>query len=422
MADERRNTMDDKKHKRYVRIWHFLAVQAGGWIRRKFHFSYDMSAYEKIEGPVILIPNHACNWDPILIGIACKNKQSYFVMSEHMARVPAAGKLIRFFFNPILRRKASTDLEMVRECFRHTDAGHSICLFAEGDQTWDGITGKVYPATGQLVKLSKAALVTVRLEGAFLSHPRWASGLRRGRIEGRIAGVYTPEEIQKMSVDEVQRVIERDLYFDIWEWQRSMPGEPVAFRGRGKNRDSAKGIDMLFFMCPGCGSIGTIRTEGSGMLCECGFRAKWLNTGFIEPVSPAVNHPPYDFTTIPGWDGWQREELEKMTERILADGSEKKLFEDGPAILSRVEGDHKGIVIGRGKLALDFRGGKAAMTVGESSFDLNEIKNMALILSRRIVFSYGEGYYEISTKGINIRKYLLVWNTVTHSGRENGVF
>ena len=416
MAAERRNTMD-KKHRRYVRIWRFLAALTGGWFRRKFCFSYDMSAYEKIEGPVILIPNHACNWDPILVGIACKNKQAYFVMSEHLARIPVAGKLIRYFFNPIPRRKAATDLEMVRECFRHTDAGHSICLFAEGDQSWDGITGKVYPATGQLVKLSKATLVTIRLEGAFLSRPRWAKGVRRGRIEGRIAGVYPPEEIRKMSADEVQRVIERDLYFDIWEWQRGRPEGPVEFKGRGNNRDYAKGIEMLFFMCPGCGSIGTIKTKGNEIFCGCGFRTKLLNTGFIEPASPAADYPPYDFTTLPGWDGWQRKEMEERTGRILADGSEEVLFEDGPARLSRVEEDHQESVVSKGNLALRFCGGRAVLSVGESRFDLEEIKDMGLVLSERMIFSYEEGYYEIRTKGINIRKYLLVWNTVVHGGR-----
>ena len=403
----------DKTHKRYERIWHFFACLLCGWIDRKFNYSHDMSEFESIEGPVILIPNHSCTWDPVLVGIACKNRQLYFVMSEHMVRVPLAGKLITSLFNPILRRKASTDLEVVRDCFRHIEAGHSICLFAEGDQSWDGITGKVYPATGQLVKISGATLVTYRLEGAFLSLPRWASGARRGRVDGRIAGIYTPEEIKKMSAEEVQHVIDRDLYFDFWEWQRSMPEEPVEFKGRRMNRDYAKGIDMLFFMCPGCGSIGTLKTEANEIFCRCGFRAKLLNTGFIEPVSPAVEHPQYDFTTLPGWDGWQREELEKRIRRIPADESLEGFFEDGPVKLSRVVGGHQEMVISEGDLSLGFLDGKAVLTVGGYSFVLKEITNMGLVLSGRILFSYGEEYYQISTKGINIRKYLLVWKMVT---------
>lgn len=402
----------EKTHKRYVRNWKFLSSVTHGWIDRRFNFSHDMSEFEKIEGPVIIIPNHVCDWDPILMGSACKNRQVYFVMSEHMVREPFIGKIINLLFGTILRRKASTDLEVVKNCIRHVKAGHSICLFAEGDQSWDGVTGKVYPATGKLVKLSKATLVTYRLEGAFLSRPRWATGTRRGRINGIIAGIYSPEELKQMTGEEIQTVIERDLYFDIWDWQRSMPGGPVAFKGRRKNRDFAKGIDMLFFMCPGCGSIGTIKTDYDEIFCGCGFRARFLNTGFIEPVSDAVDHPPYDLTLLSGWDSWQRDELEKKVQGIIASGSEEVLFKDGPVILSLVDRDHKDMIISTGDISLSFKEEGAVLSAGDRSFVLKEIKDMGMILSELILFTYKKEYYQIKAKGINIRKYVLVWNMV----------
>ena len=400
-----------------MRLWHFLAFAIGGCVRRIFNFSYDMSGFDQIEGPVILIPNHACKWDPVLTGVACKGNQGYYVVSEHLDRMPVAGKLIRLFFNPISKKKGTTDLAVVRECFRHLRAGHSICLFAEGDQTWDGISGKVQPATGQLVKLSNATLVTLRLEGAFLTRPRWSGNGRRGRIEARIAGIYPPEEIRKMSAEEILCAINRDLYFDFWAWQRSVPGGPIAFKPRGKKKNSAKGMDMLFFMCPGCGSIGRLKTEAGAISCECGFRAKMLDTGFLEPAFTAPDHPVCDFTALPGWDGWQKQELGKTVGRILADGSEETLFEDGPAVLSGIGEGHRENAVSEGKLSLRFCGGQAVLSVGESSFDMKDIKNMGLILNERMLFSYGEGYYEIRTEGINIRKYLLAWEQIAPGDR-----
>lgn len=397
----------DRTHRRYVRIWHFFAFLLSGWIKRKFNYTYDMSGMDEISGPVILIPNHVCAWDPLLVGIASRNRQLYFVMSEHMTRVPVFGKIIMALTGPILRRKASTDLEVVRNCLRHLKAGHSICLFAEGDQSWDGVTGRVFPSTGKLVKISGATLVTYRLEGAFLSLPRWASGVRRGRIYGQIAGIYTPGEIEKMSSEEIQDAIEKDLRFDIWEWQKSMG--PVEFKGRKDNKDYAKGIDMLFFMCPGCKKIGTLKTDREEILCGCGFRAKYLRTGFLETLSSAADPSQCDFKELPQWDAWQREELEKRVERIMASGSDEVLFRDGPMILSRIETDRKETVVSKGEMLLSFKENRAVLSAGEESFILNEINNMSLILSKLMVFSYGEEYYQISTKGINIRKYLLVW-------------
>lgn len=386
-----------------------MAFLLGGWIDRKFNYTHDMSGLEKISGPVILLPNHACGWDPLLVGAASRKRPFYYVTSEHLVRVPFAGKIITALFPPIIRRKGSTDLEVVRNCLAHLKAGHSICIFGEGDQSWDGITGDILPGTPKLVKKSRATLVTYRLEGSFLSLPRWASGARRGRIDGRIAGIYTPDEIEKMSNEELLHAIRRDLYFNIWEWQKNMPDGPVKFIGRRGNRDHAKGLEMLFFMCPGCGKIGTIRTRDDEIFCGCGFRARFLNTGFLETVSPAAEDLPHSFTELPEWDRWQREELEKKVKRIVESESDEVLFRDGPIKLSRIERDHREVALCEGSLSLTIRKGKAVMTAGDRSFAFNEISNMGLVLSMLILFSYGNDYYQISANGINIRKYLLVW-------------
>ena len=401
----------DKEHKSYVRKWKFVAHMTGPWIEFIFNYSHDLSAIENIEGPVIIIPNHGCQWDPLLVGAASKNRQMYYVMTEHMVRMPFAGKFIMSVFNPILIKKGTTDLEAVKNCIRHIKCGHTICLFAEGDHSWDGVTGKIAPATGKLVKMSKATLVTYRIEGSYLSLPRWAKGIRRGKIEGHIAGIYPPEEIKKMSAEEVQHAIERDLHFDIWEWQRRMPGGPVEFKSRRKNKNYAKGLETLFFMCPGCANIGTLKTHNNEIFCECGFKARLLNTGFIELLSPAMDHPPYDLTTLPGWDMWQKRELKKLVEQIHAGRLETELFRDRPAILSLVKKDHKDTILSKGDISLSFCREGGVLSVGDHSFILDKITDMALALNSRILFSYGKDYYQIRTKDINIRKYMLAWNT-----------
>ncbi len=411
MADKRDIT-DERLHRRRQRLWNLVCTVVHGPLVRKFNYSYDVSKLEGISGPLLVIPNHACAWDPLLAGVPFGRRQMYYVMSEHMARVPVAGKIIMLIMDPILRRKGSTDIEVVKNCLKHLKAGHSVCIFGEGDQSWDGVTGKVFPATGKLVKKSGATLVTFRLEGAFLSLPRWASGSRRGMIRGSIAGIYTPEELEKMSSEEVLCAIEKDLSFDIWEWQRSLPGGPVEFKGRRHNKDYAKGIEKLFFMCPGCGETGTLGTHNDQILCSCGFRARFLNTGFIEYETPVEERPGHDMTTLKGWDSWQREELERKVAGLIGSGSDEELFSDSPVQLKRIERDHSETDLANGAVSVSFREGNAVLSAGDRSFDMKDIREMGLVLSRLILFSYNKEYYQISADEVNIRKYLLVWQII----------
>ena len=79
----------------------------------------------------------------------------------------------------------------------------------------------MFSNTGKLVRNSGATLVTYRLEGNYLSAPRWGKGTRRGKINARLVGVYPPEELKKMKPDEITALINKDIFEDAWERQKT---------------------------------------------------------------------------------------------------------------------------------------------------------------------------------------------------------
>ena len=408
--------MKDNKEKqnrlwiRHNRIYRFFAPLISKWIGHKFNFSYDGFDPRSIEGPLIVIPNHSCAWDPLLMASAFSRRHMYFVASEHIMRMPTWGPVISFLVAPIPRKKASSGSGTVIACLRHLKAGHSICLFAEGEQSWDGVSGHVFPATGKLVKQSGATLVTYRLEGAFLSLPRWAKGLRRGRVFGKVAGVYGPDELAKMTAGEIDELIDRDIYFDVWNWQDSQPDGPVKYIPQKREYGTAARLEKGLFMCPGCRSIGTLSTQGRRISCGCGFGADLADSGFLDPPEP--------FRTIREWDAWETSELSSIIDKALQSGKEGEgeLFSDGSAELSRVEGDHTDSLMAQGRLSLKCSGGSLILSACGTDFALSAIENMAPVLSSMLLFSDGKDYCQIRSEEANLRKYLLAWQ---HINKDN---
>jgi hypothetical protein len=83
----------------------------------------------------------------------------------------------------------------------------NVGLFAEGDKTWNGRTGRLHPTTGRLVKASRAALVTYKLTGGYLTSPRWSKSVRQGRMYGQMVNIYLPEQLQSMTAEEITQAI-----------------------------------------------------------------------------------------------------------------------------------------------------------------------------------------------------------------------
>ena len=392
---------DPAEWKRLKIIYRILAWIINQIVRRKFNFTCDDFDPNSVEGPMIIIPNHSCAWDPLLMAAAFRKRQMFFVMSEHVLRKKIIGPLINYLGAPIPRRKASSGTSAVMSCLRHLRAGHSVCLFAEGEQTWDGVSGKSFPGTAKLVKQSGATLVTYRLEGAYLSLPRWAKGVRRGRVQGRTIGVYTPDKLKDMKPSEISGIIDRDLAYDIWRWQDDQTGGPVRFVQKGLRAEPAGYLHKALFICPSCRKLGKLTGAGSSISCSCGFRVKYTQTGFFDPPKP--------FRTIAEWDDWDRSELGMHLEDALKREGRGVVCQDTHAVLSIVEAGHRDRAVTAGQISLAAGNGTAELSVGNMSFDITRIGMMAPILSDILMFSAEGAYYQITAQNTNLRKYNMAW-------------
>ena len=336
--------MDD--YTRHQKIWRRLYALTHRWICRKFHLTHEDL---HVDGPVLLIPNHVNAWDPLLVAMCLRDKQVYYVASEHIFRWGLAARLLERLVAPIPRRKASLGTDTVKACLRHLREGHSVCIFAEGEQCW-------------------------------------AKSVRRGQVHVAPVRIYPPELLKSMTAAEVNDAINRDIFEDAWQRQRE---SPVAYRGKRP----AEGLERALYLCPGCGRIGALRTKKDRVFCSCGFSARYPATGFFAPPQP--------FETIADWESWQREKL------LALDFPHDALFFSDPDIrLTRIAAGHREEVLGEGEL-LQYAD---RLRCAGRDFLRDEISSMAVVQTHLLLLSYRGEYYELrSERGANLRKYCELW-------------
>lgn len=371
-------------YKRHLIIWKVLYKL----LHRPLEILFSATHEDlELEGPCIIISNHANMWDPLLVALSLEKKHAYFVASEHLFRKGLGTKLLNWLLAPISRKKASVGSDTVKVCLRHLKAGHSICLFGEGEATWNGVNKPIFPATGKMVKVSGASLVTYRLEGAYMIRPRWAEHVRKGKMHGHPVNIYPPEVLKQMTPQEINELIDRDIYEDAWARQRA---EKIRFTGRNR----AKGMEKALFLCPKCRKVGSLKGRGDKVGCACGFETRFTETGFFDPPEP--------FENIYQWDMWQHEQLKA---RNFEHDSEL-LFSDDSIRLSRIDQNHHEEPLWEGALEQydDF------FRCGDREFQLDEISKMDMVQTHMLLFQAGGAYYQLlALRGANMRKYLAMF-------------
>ena len=371
----------------HVRIYNFFKKMLGGILARAYNFDAEPASVPST--PYLVIANHVTNYDPILLGIAF-DRHMYFVAGEHLHRGNLIMRLAAtHLFSPISRIKGKSGATTTIRILKTLKSGANVCLFAEGNTTFNGITDPVSPSTGKLARISGATLVTYRIEGAYLASPRWGRGLRKGPVTGRIVNIYPPERLQAMSESEITEAINSDIYEDAFERQAENP-RPYS----GKR--IAERLELALYICPNCTQIGTLKSVDNTFFCECGFSTRFSETGFFEGKD-------LPFTTIKEWDAWQDERLTMLAEQL----PREPLFSDKDFILKKILDSHKAVTETRGRLAMS----AFELICGNRRFPITNISGMAIHGPANLVFNVGGDYYELRPGTPQCaRKYYALYN------------
>ncbi len=366
-------------HTRHVVFWKLLRPLVIPVVWLVFHFR-GMRA--RLPGPSLVLCNHNTDWDPLLVGCSFPD-QFYFVSSEHVLRAGLAGRLIRALLDPIPRQKSGSAADTVMAVLRRIKQGCSVCIFPEGNRSWDGAVQPFPAATGKLARTAAAAgasLVTYRLEGAYFANPRWAgTSLRRGAVRGRVVRTYSPQELRAMSPAAINEAIRADIGEDAYAAQRR---RRIPFRGRRL----AEHLETLFFLCPRCGGVHTLRSRGDLLRCDsCGLTVRYRPDGFLEG-----DDLPWD--NIRDWNLWQTERIKAMCD----EAGEEPVFTDGEMCCWEIEKGRSRRLLEEGDMTLY----RDRLELPGVTLPLSEIRGVALRGPQDIYFSTEERTWQVSSRQV----------------------
>ena len=380
-----------KKYKRHKRLWKIIRAIATPILKTMYKFSFEV--YKDLKGPYLVLANHNTDLDPGLVALSFP-QQMYFVASEHVYRAGFASKVLRYVFEPIAKRKGTSDTVTVMKSIRALREGKNVCLFPEGQRSFNGRTGEIHLATGKLVKASKASLITYKLEGGYFTTPRWGYGIRKGKMHGSIVNIYDPETLEKLSAEEITDIIIKDLYEDAYEKQKE---NPIAYKGK----NLAKGLEHSLCVCQSCKKLDTLSSIKNEVFCkECGFTTTLDKYGYFDENSK--------FKTVAQWDDFQQEELKKFVEDKKSSDS-IFLFANTDSTLKSVFAEHQEENLGTGTFSM-FTDKFVFRVEGKEDLELlhQDIVDISMYGKQGLVFSDNKGnYYDLTSDKIrNVRKFI----------------
>lgn len=358
----------------------------------KSKFGYKYKKVKGLKGNYIVVSNHTTDYDPLFVTCSFP-KSMYFVASEHITRWKKTYAFLNYAFSPIIRYKGTVASSTVMEILRKVRRGNNVCIFAEGVRSWTGETGEILPSTAKMIKAAKCGLVTYKITGGYFVSPVWGTAkCRKGYVSGAPVRVYSKEEIEKMSEDEIYEILKNDLYENAHTTQKELHKK---YKGKGL----AEGLENLIFKCPNCGEMDSLRSCKNSLKCEkCNNEFSINEYGEISGI---------DYENISSLNEWQIKEILKDIKKDVVYKS------DG--VLSSIGRDHSKLEIAKGDIEMTPK----YFRCDNVKFDMEDITDLAIYGKYGLVFSANGEYFEIlPNKTLSVYKFLIYYKYIKNKSKE----
>jgi hypothetical protein len=203
-------------------------------------------------------------------------------------------------------QKFVSDITLIRDMkYALENNRTTVVMYPEACYSFDGTSATLPDTLGGLVKLLRVPIVTIITHGAFLREPLY-NMLRHRKVDisADVTYLLSPEDIESMSVEQINERIGEAFGFDHFRYQQE--------NGIRIDEDfRADGLERVLYKCPHCLSEGCAEGRGIQWKCRaCGKTYELTEFGTLRALDGESA-----YTHIPDWFTWQREQVKSAIER-----------------------------------------------------------------------------------------------------------
>lgn len=347
--------------RRHARVFAFLRPVMRFYFRLRYNYKAIPSGLKK--GAYLIISNHQTTMDPFMLSLSFKFPV-YFIASDDIFNLKIS-PLIKYLVAPIPKSKSLRDVAAMMGVFRVIKEGGAVGIFPEGNRTISGGQWEMTDAIAKLAKSLKVPLVIYNIKGGYGTDPRWGHSIRKGRSEGYVRRIISPDELKDKSTDEVFNIIKDELSVD-----DTLSGIEYLSRKR------AEYIERALYLCPVCNGVSGIVSD------RYRFKCRYCNTASTYAEKLVISPPVNGYARIYEWFEWERTEIVKKVANGFEVGDDGIRFRESIKLSKKKKLAGNRVLMNKENLIISDKKEK-------SVYPLKDITALTMVGKKKFNFYYG---------------------------------
>ncbi len=281
-------------------LYHFIVKH---FLSKKYNVTFNkIDQIKDCEGPCFLIFNHLSRLDHLFV-VQSAYPRRYNMLAGYNEFFRSHLKLPMTISRSIPKKNFDTDVAGIKKISTIIKQGGCVAFSPEGISSVSGHSQAIVETTGHFLKHYNVPVYMVKIKGAFLTQHKVCLDERLGKIQVDTFKLFTPEQLQSMTDQEVNDRINEEFKHDDYEWNKEVK---VKWKHDG---NLCSHMHDLLYKCPKCGAELQMIGEGCQIRCKaCGNGATLddyynlipFNKDCVIPESPSK------------WFDWERIQIIKQ--------------------------------------------------------------------------------------------------------------
>lgn len=189
------------------------------YLKLFFNLKIQKQAIKGLKDPFVVLGNHPSGYDAIITGLACLPHRINFMAGAFLFQSRLMTWVMKLA-GAVPKAQMTSDISSVMTMMRLAKAKRNIGIFPEGRRSNSGEGVYIQPSIAKMLKKLGLPVVVVKINGAWLSLPRWTTKRRKGKTEAVTSLLFTAQQLKSAPVEEIYEKICKALYYNDYEWQR----------------------------------------------------------------------------------------------------------------------------------------------------------------------------------------------------------
>lgn len=268
-------------------IWLICKIVTG-----PYKLEIEKKNMEGVKPPFLVYGSHNSFMDFYVTPLALKPYRANYI--SELEGFEFFGEWIYRRIGCLGTRKFINDQHLVKNIGKVIKRGDIMVIYPEARYANVGTNSHLTPSIAKLAKLLKVPVVTINMHGNYLQQPIWNLKERKGaRLKAELKCVVRPEEVGKLSIDEIFSRISNELQYDEYKYQLE---NKISIKDEWR----AEGLHYPLYRCRKCDKDFAMTSSGSKITCKfCGDSYEMDEYGVLNSTEGKKIH-------IPDWYEWQR--------------------------------------------------------------------------------------------------------------------